>query len=80
MTLRSVILRQVGLRAVSHCAESDYAQYHTAPSREIEMSENPKLSNIAQSATQRSVSLRLVKQFLFYFQNLIFPGLLESMC
>ena len=55
-------------------------QYHTAPSREIEMSENPKLSNIAQSATQQSVSLRLVKQFLFYFQNLIFPGLLESMC
>ena len=51
MTPRRVILRRVRLRAVSHCPESDSAQYHTAPSRENEMSKNPKLSNTAPSQT-----------------------------
>ena len=31
--------------------EADSAQYHTASSREIEMSENPKLSNTVRSPT-----------------------------
>ena len=56
MTPRSVIL-QVGLCAVSHCAESDSTQYHNAPSWEIEMSENPKLSNTARSQTPCSAIL-----------------------
>ena len=61
-------------RAVSHCAESDSMQYHTAPSREIEMSENPKLCNTAvttQSRTPRSVILRRVKQFIFFLKTYI---------
>ena len=82
---------RVGLRAVSHCAESDPTQYHTAPSREIEMSENPKLSNTARSWTPRSVILHRVgllavlactksnNFLLFDFRKLIFPWLLESM-
>ena len=61
VTLHSVILCQVGLRAGSHCAESDSAQYHTAPSQEIEMSKNPKLSNTVRSRTPRSVKLRQVR-------------------
>ena len=52
--LRSVILRRVGLRAVSHCAESDSAQYYTAQSREIEMFE------IQNCLTLREVELRAV--------------------
>ena len=67
MTPSSVILRQVGLHAVSHCAESDSAQYHTAQSREIEMFENLKLSHTAWSRTLRSVILRRVKQFYLIF-------------
>ena len=54
-TLRGMILRGVRLRAVSHC--------YTAPSREIEMSESPKLFNTARSRTPRSVILHQVKQF-----------------
>ena len=49
-------------------------QYHTAPSREIEMSENPKLCNTAvttQSRTPRSVILRRVKQFIFFLKTYI---------
>ena len=72
VTLHSVILCRVGLRAGSHCAESDSAQYHTAPSQEIEMSENPKLSNTVRSRTPRSVKLRRVKQFFWIFKNFYF--------
>ena len=67
MTLRSVILRGVGLCAVSHYAESDSTQYHTAQSREIEMSKNPKLFH-----TARSPILHRVKQFDLIFENFNF--------
>ena len=81
VTLLSVILRQVRFGAISHCAESDSTQYHTAPSQEIDMSENPKLSNTARSrlyavwycAESDSAQYHTARSFAG--NNIVFAGL-----
>ena len=52
-----IFIKNVTPLSVWYCAESDPAQYHTAPRREIEMLENPKLSKTARSQTLRSLIL-----------------------
>ena len=49
----------------------DSAQCDTAPSQEIEMSENPKLSITARSRTLCSVKLRRVKKFYLFLKTYI---------
>ena len=49
----------------------DSKQCDTAPSQEIEMSENPKLSNTARSRTLCSVKLRRVKKFYLFLKTYI---------
>ena len=66
--MKNVTPHRVRLSAVSHCAESISAQYHAAPSQEIEMSENPKLSNTAQSQTFR-IYVMIFWKIQKYFKN-----------
>ena len=67
VSLKNSFLRRYSqktwLGAVWHCAESDSAQYHTAPSREIEISENPNC------LTMRQVGLRAMRYCAEFYRE-----------
>ena len=70
--------RKTLLCAVWYCAESDSAQYHTAPSREIEMSENCAKSDSAQCEIIFILFLKTSISLTFRIYMMIFRKKFEN--